>query len=191
MRKFYGVSAGYHTEVKVCEKEDSNKYILTLLLCILAVYVIVIGLFKLINPGKELMEGFIGLLMGSFMFSIVATLSMIAGSKEKKAVEEAKDFLVKTSAVICAIDEHVKRTRKGVRISHRVYVSYSYNNIHYDHIPLSHYHSSMKEGYRVQVTIDSRDPGRTVSVGGGAILITMAVLFYIPAIVLLLISLLA
>lgn len=185
-----GVSAGYHAEVELCEKEQSNKYFLKVSLWVLAAYVIIIAIVKLANPEKDLMEGFLGPFMGSILFSISASLCMIGGLKERAAITEAKAFLKKISAVVSAIDTHEEYTDKGKRTSRRVYVSYSYDNVHYDHIPLSYYNSSMKEGYRVQVTIDSRKPGRTVSMGGSAVFITCAVIFYIPAIVFLLIGLL-
>ncbi len=105
------------------------------------------------------------------IFIIVGILWFAIGSRFKKSA-------VEVSAVIQEIEQY--RDSDG-DLSHRVYVSYSYNEQNYENVRLNEYSSNMYEGKEIEIMIDPNNPRvNMMNLGlylGSGIFIGMGVIF--------------
>lgn len=118
-------------------------------------------------------------------FLVVGIFAVLGGFSSLVTYESNKEHYVQVDARIVQIlrEEHYDSVNDETDVDYTVFVDYEYGGKQYEHVQLSYYNSSMRQGDLLQIEIDSRDPGTVVrnnwwimligvvflAIGGGAL----------------------
>ena len=98
-------------------------------------------------------------------FLLVGALVSVGGVESLVRYETNKEHYVQVDATIVQIlrEESYDSVNDETDVDYTVFVDYEYGGKEYKHVQLDYYNSSMRQGERLQIEIDSRDPGTVVS----------------------------
>lgn len=189
VNKFYGSQYHASAEVDVRERGGCLVYLLTILgRAMVPILAIAATVLMIRAGGLNLTLIWYALhditwpcmFMGS-IFIVIAMLVLDFGSSEKKELKEAEQYLVQIPAQIADITSEEVSADDSTKIRYTAWVSYQYNGVSYDLVPLGWYNSSMTVGSSVNVIIDSRKPNETFLVNESRVFTVTAALFMLPA----------
>ena len=99
------------------------------------------------------------------LFMLVGAMIFLGGLGSCISYEANKAYYVRVDAQIAEIliEESYDSVNDETDIDYTVFVDYEYDGTRYEHVELGRHSSDMRVGDRLEIEIDTRDPGTVVS----------------------------